>query len=75
MKHVSLAEAKADIGQVFAEVARGNAVTINPDRPIETEAERIARTDRAIDEILELRRHVKPASLEEIIAWKNEGRK
>jgi hypothetical protein len=75
MKQVSLREAKANIGQVFAEVARGNAVTINPDQPIETEAERIARTNRAIDGILELRKHVKPASLEEIIAWKNEGRK
>ncbi|UZE49664.1 prevent-host-death protein [Rhodopseudomonas sp. P2A-2r] len=74
MKHVSLSEAKADIGQVFAEVARGHAVTINPDPSVEAEADRIARTNRAIDGILELRKHVKPASIEEIIAWKNEGR-
>ena len=76
MKNVSLSEAKADIGQVFAEVARGNAVTIRPDAPLtaEAEAERIARTNRAIDGILELRKHVKPASIEEIIAWKHEGR-
>ena len=76
MKNVSLSEAKADISQVYVEVARGNAVTIQPDAPMtaEEKAERIARTNRAIDGILELRKHVKPASIEEIIAWKIEGR-
>ena len=77
MKNVSLSEAKADISQVFAEVARGNAVTIQPDAPMtaEEKAERLERTRRAIEGILELRKHVKPATLEEIIAWKNEGRR
>jgi hypothetical protein len=77
MKNVSLSQAKANIGQVYAEVARGNAVTIQPDAPMtaEEEAERLERTRRAVEGILELRKHVKPATLEEIISWKNEGRR
>ena len=76
MKNVSLSKAKANIDQVYAEVARGNAVTIQPDAPLtaEEEAERLERTRRAVEGILELRKQVKPATLEEIIAWKNEGR-
>lgn len=76
MKNVSLTEAKADISQVFAEVARGNPVTIQPDAPMtaEAQAERLEQTRRAIDGILELRKHTMPVSVEEIIAWKNEGR-
>ncbi|MBC7579436.1 MAG: prevent-host-death protein [Tardiphaga sp.] len=77
MKNVSLSKAKANIDQVYAEVARGNAVTIQPDAPLtaEEEAERLERTRRAVEGILELRKQVKPATLEEIIAWKNEGRR
>jgi hypothetical protein len=77
MKNVSLSEARANIDQVYAEVSRGNAVTIQPEAPLtaEEEAERLERTRRAVEGILELRKHVKPATLEEIIAWKNEGRR
>lgn len=76
MKNVSLAEAKANIADVFATVERGETVAIQPDAPltVEAEAERIARTNRAIEGIKELRKHTKPVSAEEIIAWKNEGR-
>lgn len=81
MKQVSLADARANIGQLLDDVARGESVTINPDdvtsadRALETEEQRSARIRRAIDGILELRKHTKPVSAEEIIAWKNEGRK
>ena len=77
MKNVSLSEAKANIDQVYAEVARGNAVTIQPEAPLtaEEKVERLERTRRAVEDILELRKQVKPATLEEIIAWKNEGRR
>jgi antitoxin (DNA-binding transcriptional repressor) of toxin-antitoxin stability system len=76
MKNISLAEARANIAELLQTVERGEAVTIQPDVPMpeETEAERLARTRRAVEDMLELRKHNKPASVEEIIAWKNEGR-
>lgn len=80
MKSVSLAEARANIAELFDEVARGESVTINPDHASsaagisETEEQRVARVRRAIDGIVELRKHTKPVSADEIIAWKNEGR-
>lgn len=76
MKYVSLAEAKANIEEVLRRVEGGEAVTIQPDPPLtpEAEVERIARVNRAIERIKELRKHTKPVSIEEIIAWKNEGR-
>ena len=80
MKNVSLSEARANIAELLDEVERGESVTINLNvttslNPVETEAERSARINRAIDGIIELRKLTKPVSVEEIIAWKNEGRK
>ena len=36
---------------------------------------KLQRTREAIKGIIELRKHTKPVTVEEIIAWKNEGRK
>ncbi|QUS37731.1 prevent-host-death protein [Tardiphaga alba] len=76
MKNVSLSEAKANIDDVLRTVESGEAVTIQPDAPLTPEEEeaRAARIRWAIEGIKELRKHTKPVSVEEIIAWKNEGR-
>lgn len=77
MKHVSLSEARANIASLLDEVERGETVTISreghgPDAvPDQASRERVRE---AIEGILELRKHTKPVSVEEIIAWKNEGR-
>jgi antitoxin (DNA-binding transcriptional repressor) of toxin-antitoxin stability system len=76
MKNVSLSKAKANIDDVLRTVECGEAVTIQPDPPLagEAEAELVARTNRAIQGIKDLRKQTKPVTVEEIIAWKNEGR-
>lgn len=76
MKKISLTEAKADIDDVLRRVESGEAVTIQPDPPMtpEEEEQRAARIRWAIEGIKELRKHTKPVSTEEVIAWKNEGR-
>lgn len=76
MRNISLAEAKANIEDVLRRVEGGEAVTIQPDPPLtsEDQEQRAARIRWAIEGIKELRKHTKPVSIEEIIAWKNEGR-
>jgi flavorubredoxin len=74
MKNISLTEARANIEDVLRTVESGEAVTIQPDAASETEEQRAARIRWAIEGIKELRKQTKPVSVEEIIAWKNEGR-
>ena len=79
MKHVSLAEARANIAELLDEVERGGTVQISLEGGDSASQafteEQWAQAQRAMEGILELRKHVKPASVEEIIAWKNEGRR
>lgn len=80
MKQIQLSVAKARLSELVDAVERGETVVITrhgkrvaklvPDG--ETRRERVAR---AIEGIKELRKHNKPATIEEIIAWKNEGRR
>jgi prevent-host-death family protein len=79
MKKIQSSVAKAQFSELLDEVERGETVVITRHgKPIawivpDDEARR-RRVAEAIEGIKELRKHTKPATIEEIIAWKNEGR-
>ena len=81
MKHVSLADARANIAELLDEVERGETVTISRDGEWSPEfaqpfdESRRADARRAIEELRELRKKSGPATAEEIIAWRDEGRR
>ncbi len=80
MKQVQSSIAKAQFSELLDEVERGETVVITRHgKPIarlvpeeETRRERVAR---AIEGIKELQKNGPRATIEEIIAWKNEGRR
>ncbi|ABD05065.1 Prevent-host-death protein [Rhodopseudomonas palustris HaA2] len=80
MKHVSLADARANIAELLDEVERGETVTISRDGaksfdiapPFDESRREEAR--RAIEEIRELRKTAPRATVEEILSWRDEGR-
>jgi prevent-host-death family protein len=80
MKQIQASIAKAQFAELLDEVERGETVVITRHgKPVarlvpDSEARR-ARASAAIERIKELRKSVKPATIEEIIAWKNEGRR
>ncbi|KIZ44691.1 MULTISPECIES: type II toxin-antitoxin system prevent-host-death family antitoxin [Rhodopseudomonas] len=80
MKHVNLSQARAHLAELLDEVERGETLVISREgAPLaETTAgadeARRARSRRAIEGILELRKQNKPVAVEDIIAWKDEGR-
>lgn len=79
MQNVSLAEAKANIAEIFETVERGQSVTITPDQS--TDADTSFRKDRleislqAMRELRELRKKSGKVTREEILAWRDEGRR
>jgi prevent-host-death family protein len=80
MKHIQASEAKAKFSQLLDEVEQGMTIAIMRHgkviahiAPNEDKRRQLAR--EAIEGIRELRKHSKPVTVEEIIAWKNEGRK
>jgi prevent-host-death family protein len=79
MKSVKSSDAKARFSELLDDVERGDTIVITRHGKViarmipDQDAKRI-RTQEAIAGILELRKHTKPVSIEEIIAWKNEGR-
>ncbi len=80
MKQIQSSVAKAQFAELLDEVERGETVIITRHgkpiaRLVPDEAARRERVGRAIERIKELRKHTKPATIEEIIAWKNEGRR
>ena len=79
MKHVQSSDAKARFSELLDQVEKGETIAITRHgkviaRLTPDESARQERIDRAIDGILELRKRNKPATIEEIIDWKNEGR-
>jgi prevent-host-death family protein len=80
MKRVQASTAKAQLAELLDAVEKGQTVVITRHgKPI---ARLVPETDernqdiaRAIKEIKELREHIKPTTVEEILAWRNEGRK
>lgn len=80
MKQIQASVAKAQLAELLDEVERGETVVITRHgkpiaRLVPDEEARRARFDRAVEHMNELRKHTKPATVEEIIAWKNEGRR
>jgi prevent-host-death family protein len=80
MREIQSSVAKAQFAELLDEVERGETVIITRHgkpiaRLIPDEAARKERFDRAIATMKELRKHTKPTTIEEIIAWKNEGRR
>jgi prevent-host-death family protein len=80
MKQIQLSVAKAKLSELIDEVERGETVVITRHgKPVahivpDDEARR-ARFDRAVDRMNERRKQTRPATVEEVIAWKNEGRR
>ncbi len=79
MIHVQSSDAKARFSELLDQVERGETITITRHgrviaRLVPDEDARKRRVREAIDGILELRKHNKPVTIDEIIAWKNEGR-
>jgi prevent-host-death family protein len=80
MKRVQASTAKAQLAELLDAVEKGQTVVITRHgKPI---ARLVPETDernqdiaRAIKEIKELRKQIKPTTVEEILAWRNEGRK
>ena len=78
MKHVSLAEARANIAELLDAVERGETVQINPEKSAGQgpfDAERIERGRQAMRELREIRKKNGKATTEEILAWRDEGRR
>ena len=79
MKHVSLAEARANITELLDAVERGETVQIRPDNAAANrgpfDAERIERGRQAMRELREIRKKNGKATTEEILAWRDEGRR
>ncbi len=80
MKQIQASVAKAQFAELLDEVERGETVVITrhgkPIAQILPNEEAVRqRRGRAIERMLELRKTTKPATIEEIIEWKNEGRR
>jgi prevent-host-death family protein len=80
MKQIQSSIAKAQFAELLDQVERGETIVITRHgkpiaRLVPDEEARRARVAEAIEGIKELRKHTKPATIEEIIAWKNEGRR
>ena len=80
MKEIQSSVAKAQFAELLDEVERGETIVITRHgkpiaRLVPDEEARRERIDMAIKSMNELRKRNKPATIEEIIAWKNEGRR
>ena len=80
MKEVQASDAKARLAELLDEVERGATVVITrhgkPIADLTPHADsRREAARRAIEEIKALRQHVKPATVEEILSWRDEGRR
>jgi prevent-host-death family protein len=80
MKHISVTEAKSKFSELLTAVERGEAIAITRHgkviaRLAPEETARRSNVQEAIAGIRELRKKVKPATVEEILAWRDEGRK
>jgi prevent-host-death family protein len=82
MKHVSLSEARANIAELLDEVERGGelkiskaggAVAAQPVLPFDECRREDAR--QAMRELREMRKTAPRATVEEILQWRDEGRR
>ena len=80
MKQVQASIAKAQFAELLDQVERGETVVITRHgkpvaRLVPEDEPRQAKIGEAIARIIERRKHNQPATIEERIAWKNEGRR
>jgi prevent-host-death family protein len=80
MKQVQFSTAKAQLSDLIDEVERGETVVITRHgkpvaRLMREEDGRRADALKAMAEVKELRKTAGRATVEEILAWRNEGRK
>ncbi len=80
MKQVQFSTAKAQLSELVDEVERGESVQITRHgkpvvRLVREEDARRADALVAMAKIKELRKQTKGATIEEILAWRDEGRK
>jgi prevent-host-death family protein len=80
MKKVQAAAAKAHFSQLLDEVERGETVVITRHgkavaKLVPDEERRREDIGRAIAEIKEMRKHAPRVTVQEILAWRDEGRK
>lgn len=80
MKHITATEAKAKFSEVLNAVEQGETVLITRHgqviariQPSEDISQ--ARAREAMERILERRKNARPASVEEILQWRDEGRR
>ena len=80
MKQIQASDAKARLAELLDEVERGETLVITRHgkpiaRIVPDEEARKERVDRAIERIKERQKTGPRATIEEIIQWKNEGRR
>jgi prevent-host-death family protein len=80
MKHIKSSEAKARFSELLDEVEQGETITITRHGKViahilPDEAYRRARAKKAIEEIMEARKTAPRVTTEEILAWRDEGRR
>jgi prevent-host-death family protein len=80
MKEIQASAAKARLAELLDEVERGETIVITRHgkpiaRLVPNEDARRADARRALDEIGEMRKHAGRATIQEILAWRDEGRK
>lgn len=80
MKQIQASQAKAQFAELLDQVERGETVVITRHgkaiaRLVREDDERRADALRAMAEIKELRKTAGRATVEEILAWRDEGRR
>jgi prevent-host-death family protein len=80
MKQIQASTAKARLAELLDEVERGETIVITrhgkPIADLKPHADsRREEARRAMTRIKELRKHTGGATIEEILAWRDEGRK
>jgi prevent-host-death family protein len=80
MKQIQASEAKAKFAELLDAVEKGETITITRHgktiaRLVPDEDFRRERARRAIAAIREMRKNAPRATVEEILAWRDEGRK
>jgi prevent-host-death family protein len=80
MKRIQASAAKARFAELLDEVERGETVVITRHgkpiaRLVPDQAGRREEIRRVLDEIKEMRKHAPRATIQEILAWRDEGRR
>lgn len=80
MKQIQASAAKARFAELLDEVERGETIVITRHgkavaRLVAEKSERQREIEEAIEAIKALRKQTKGATLEEILAWRDEGRR